>query len=218
MAAAHTLAAINPALTFGYVSGGGTDSSEKGRSRWTRVKGRTKNAVIAAFHNGYALRPGFVQPSHDSHRHRSRRRSRSAGGDRAPPVGGPTGHRDGHGRFRDDRRLRCGRTDEPPTVGADCRRALVPSLGRDPGIRGGSGRRRVRTYDRENGTALVETLTALLDSLGNVLGASASLDVHPNTFRYRLRRAAEIAGTDLNDPGKRFAAMLELRVMRADSP
>lgn len=77
---------------------------------------------------------------------------------------------------------------------------------------------RLRTYDRENGTALVETLTAWLDSLGNVLGASASLDVHPNTFRYRLRRAAEIAGTDLNDPGKRFAAMLELRVMRADSP
>ncbi|MFC9461851.1 helix-turn-helix domain-containing protein, partial [Streptomyces sp. NPDC056983] len=38
------------------------------------------------------------------------------------------------------------------------------------------------------------------------------------TFRYRLRRAAEIAGMDLNDPEKRFAAMLELRVMRADSP
>ncbi|WP_405913865.1 helix-turn-helix domain-containing protein [Streptomyces sp. NBC_00963] len=77
---------------------------------------------------------------------------------------------------------------------------------------------RLRTYDRENGTALVETPTAWLDSLGNVLGASASLDVHPNTFRYRLARAAEIAGTDLDDPGKRFAAMLELRVMRADSP
>ncbi|MFF2476221.1 helix-turn-helix domain-containing protein [Streptomyces sp. NPDC058066] len=58
-------------------------------------------------------------------------------------------------------------------------------------------------------------LTAWLDSLGNVLSASASLDVHPNTFRYRLRRAAEIAGMDLNDPEKRFAAMLELRIMRA---
>ncbi|MFE5170491.1 PucR family transcriptional regulator [Streptomyces sp. NPDC056634] len=76
----------------------------------------------------------------------------------------------------------------------------------------------LRAYDQENGTALVDTLTAWLDSLGNVLSASASLDVHPNTFRYRLRRAAEIAGMDLNDPEKRFAAMLELRVMRADSP
>ncbi|MFD7184767.1 PucR family transcriptional regulator [Streptomyces sp. NPDC059904] len=76
----------------------------------------------------------------------------------------------------------------------------------------------LRDYDQENGTALVDTLTAWLDSLGNVLSASASLDVHPNTFRYRLRRAAEIAGMDLNDPEKRFAAMLELRIMRADSP
>ncbi|MFB7997361.1 PucR family transcriptional regulator [Streptomyces sp. NPDC056002] len=76
----------------------------------------------------------------------------------------------------------------------------------------------LRTYDQGNGTALVDTLTAWLDSLGNVLSASASLDVHPNTFRYRLRRAAEIAGMDLNDPEKRFAAMLELRTMRADSP
>ena len=65
VAAARTLAEINPDLTFVYVSGGGTDSSEKGRSRWARVKGRTENAVIATFPNGYALRPGFVQPSHD---------------------------------------------------------------------------------------------------------------------------------------------------------
>ncbi|MEU8007084.1 hypothetical protein AB0B66_38480 [Catellatospora sp. NPDC049111] len=47
-----------------YVSGGGTDSSEQGRSRWARVKGRTENAVIKTFPNGYALRPGFVQPLH----------------------------------------------------------------------------------------------------------------------------------------------------------
>lgn len=64
MAAARTLAAANPALTFVYVSGGGTDSTEHGRSRWARVKGRTENAVIATFPNGYALRPGFVRPLH----------------------------------------------------------------------------------------------------------------------------------------------------------
>ncbi|MFJ9712107.1 epimerase [Streptomyces sp. NPDC101234] len=63
-AAADTLAVLNPALTFVYVSGGGTDSTEHGRSHWARVKGRTENAVIAIFPNGYALRPGFVQPSH----------------------------------------------------------------------------------------------------------------------------------------------------------
>jgi uncharacterized protein YbjT (DUF2867 family) len=64
MAAARTLAAANPALTFVYVSGGSTDSSEHGRMRWARVKGGTENAVIATFPHGYALRPGFVQPSH----------------------------------------------------------------------------------------------------------------------------------------------------------
>ncbi|MEU1519601.1 epimerase [Streptomyces sp. NPDC005811] len=64
MAAARTLAAVNPEMTFVYVSGGGTDSTEQGRSRWARVKGRTENAVIATFPNGYALRPGFVRPSH----------------------------------------------------------------------------------------------------------------------------------------------------------
>ncbi|MDR6324376.1 epimerase [Actinoplanes couchii] len=64
MAAARTLATINPDLTFVYVSGGGTDSTERGRSRWARVKGRTENAIIKIFRNGYALRPGFVEPLH----------------------------------------------------------------------------------------------------------------------------------------------------------
>jgi uncharacterized protein YbjT (DUF2867 family) len=46
MAAAETLARLNPGMTFIYVSGAGTDSSEKGRSRWARVKGRTENALL----------------------------------------------------------------------------------------------------------------------------------------------------------------------------
>ncbi|MFJ7199671.1 MULTISPECIES: PucR family transcriptional regulator [unclassified Streptomyces] len=77
---------------------------------------------------------------------------------------------------------------------------------------------RLRSYDRENGTFLLDTLSAWLDGQGNVLSASASLDVHPNTFRYRLRRAAEIAEMDLNDAEARFAAMLELRLGRAAPP
>ncbi|MFE1884564.1 NAD-dependent epimerase/dehydratase family protein [Streptomyces diastatochromogenes] len=63
-AAVRVLATANPAMTFVYVSGGGTDGTEQGRSRWARVKGRTENMVIAAFPGGYALRPGVVQSSH----------------------------------------------------------------------------------------------------------------------------------------------------------
>jgi DNA-binding PucR family transcriptional regulator len=37
--------------------------------------------------------------------------------------------------------------------------------------------------------------------------------VHPNTFRYRLRRLADIGGIDLTDPAARFAVMLQLRVV-----
>ena len=64
MAAARVLARLNPDLTFIYVSGVGTDSTERGRSMWARVKGRTENAIIALFPNGYAFRPGFIQPTH----------------------------------------------------------------------------------------------------------------------------------------------------------
>ncbi|MET9211569.1 MULTISPECIES: NAD-dependent epimerase/dehydratase family protein [unclassified Nocardia] len=64
-AAARHLAATRPETTFVYISGGGTDSTEEGRSRWARVKGRTENMIIATFPNGYALRPGFVLPAHD---------------------------------------------------------------------------------------------------------------------------------------------------------
>ncbi|WP_412539480.1 NAD(P)H-binding protein [Longispora sp. K20-0274] len=64
MAAARPLARLNPDLTFVYVSGAGTDSTEHGRSMWARVKGRTENAVIGLFRNGYAFRPAFIQPMH----------------------------------------------------------------------------------------------------------------------------------------------------------
>ncbi|MFD7297790.1 epimerase [Streptomyces sp. NPDC059897] len=64
LAAVRTLTELNPGLTFAYLSGAGTDSGERGRSRWARVKGRTENAVIDAFPNGYALRPAFVLPAH----------------------------------------------------------------------------------------------------------------------------------------------------------
>jgi hypothetical protein len=65
LAAATTLARLNPAMTFIYVSGMGTDSSEKGRLMWARVKGRTENALRRLpFKAAYAFRPGLIQPLH----------------------------------------------------------------------------------------------------------------------------------------------------------
>lgn len=70
---------------------------------------------------------------------------------------------------------------------------------------------RLRAYDSRHDVHLVETLAAWLDAFGDIAAASAAGFVHPNTFRYRLRRVAEIGQFDLNDPDARFAAMLELR-------
>ena len=52
-------------MTFVYVSGMGTDSSERGRTMWARVKGRTENALLAlGFRGAYRLRPGLIVPLH----------------------------------------------------------------------------------------------------------------------------------------------------------
>ena len=64
LAAAGLLAKANPAMTFFYVSGTGTDSTEKGPVMWARVKGRTENALLGLFKAAYMFRPGFIQPLH----------------------------------------------------------------------------------------------------------------------------------------------------------
>lgn len=65
LAAAETLARLNPGMTFVYVSGAGTDSSEHGRSMWARVKGETENALLRLpFKAAYMFRPGIIQPRH----------------------------------------------------------------------------------------------------------------------------------------------------------
>jgi uncharacterized protein YbjT (DUF2867 family) len=62
LALAQPLARLNPQLTFIYVSGEGTNSSERG-SMWSRVKGRTENALLALpFKAAYMFRPGIIQP------------------------------------------------------------------------------------------------------------------------------------------------------------
>jgi hypothetical protein len=60
---AQTLNRLNPDMTFCYVSGAGTDSSEKGRMMWARVKGKTENDLMKLqFKNVYAFRPAFMKP------------------------------------------------------------------------------------------------------------------------------------------------------------
>jgi uncharacterized protein YbjT (DUF2867 family) len=62
---AETLARLNPGMTFVYVSGSGTDSSQHGRSMWARVKGRTENALLRMpFRGAFMFRPGFIEPLH----------------------------------------------------------------------------------------------------------------------------------------------------------
>jgi hypothetical protein len=63
LAAAETLARLNPSMTFCYVSGAGTDSSEGGRMMWARVKGKTENHLLKLpFKAAYMFRPGYIQP------------------------------------------------------------------------------------------------------------------------------------------------------------
>lgn len=72
---------------------------------------------------------------------------------------------------------------------------------------------RLIEYDARNDAHLVDTLAAWLDRFGDVTAAAAASFVHPNTFRYRLRRVSEVGGVDLDDPDARFAAMLEIRTL-----
>ena len=63
LAAAEALVAVSPDLTFCYVSGEGTDSTEQGRAMWARVKGRTENALLRLpFKAAFMFRPGYIQP------------------------------------------------------------------------------------------------------------------------------------------------------------
>lgn len=65
IAAAQTLAKLNPSMTFIYISGASTDSTGSGRTMWARVKGQTENALLRLpFKAAYMFRPGFIQPLH----------------------------------------------------------------------------------------------------------------------------------------------------------
>jgi hypothetical protein len=65
IAAASALVKLNPKMTFIYVSGAGTDSTERGSSMWARVKGKTENELLRLpFRAAYMFRPGLIVPLH----------------------------------------------------------------------------------------------------------------------------------------------------------
>ncbi|GAB2813516.1 helix-turn-helix domain-containing protein [Streptomyces chlorus] len=67
-------------------------------------------------------------------------------------------------------------------------------------------------HDSRHQGRLAETLLTYLNSFGDVRAAAAQLYVHPNTLRYRIRRAEELTGLELSRPDQRLLAMLQLRL------
>jgi uncharacterized protein YbjT (DUF2867 family) len=63
LAAAKALLRASPSIVFEYISGAGTDPSEKGRSMWARVKGKTENDLLALSDRSLMFRPGWIQPA-----------------------------------------------------------------------------------------------------------------------------------------------------------
>ncbi|WAE72778.1 helix-turn-helix domain-containing protein [Streptomonospora nanhaiensis] len=85
-----------------------------------------------------------------------------------------------------------------------------PSL-RDPRVS------RLIEYDRAGGADLVHSLLAYLEAFGDARAAAERLHIHPNTLRYRVRRAASVSGIDLGDPGERLFTQLQL-LMEQQAP
>ncbi|AFR10138.1 MULTISPECIES: PucR family transcriptional regulator [Nocardiopsis] len=78
-----------------------------------------------------------------------------------------------------------------------------PSL-RDPRVS------RLIEHDRGGGADLVHSLLAYLEAFGDARAAAERLHIHPNTLRYRVRRAIAVSGIDLSDPGERLFTQLQL--------
>lgn len=90
--------------------------------------------------------------------------------------------------------------------------ALQDLATRQPGLQEGKAAVLV-ARDAEGQTEYVATLRAYLDHFGDVPAAAAAVHVHPNTFRYRLRRLVEVSGIDLGDPVERLVAHLQLTLV-----
>ncbi|GGO97687.1 PucR family transcriptional regulator [Wenjunlia tyrosinilytica] len=90
---------------------------------------------------------------------------------------------------------------------------LSDQLARRPGLRH-PGIDAMVEHDRARGTDYAASVTAWLDAVGNVAEAAQRLTVHPNTLKYRLRRARELFGIDLDHPDDRLSCWLQLRLQR----
>lgn len=73
-------------------------------------------------------------------------------------------------------------------------------------------------HDRDHHTCYAESLSAYLDAFGDVNRAASTLNIHPNTLRYRVRRVTEICGLDLDDPDERLMAAIQLRTSMLAEP
>ena len=76
---------------------------------------------------------------------------------------------------------------------------------------------RVLEHDAQHGTQYALTLRAYLDAMGDVVGAAAGISVHPNTFRYRLRRLGELFDIDVKNAEERLVLELQLRLLGDDA-
>jgi sugar diacid utilization regulator len=76
---------------------------------------------------------------------------------------------------------------------------------------------RILAHDEKQNATYALTLRAYLDCFGDVPRASERISVHPNTFRYRMRRLVELFELDLDDPDERMVLELQLRLLAADS-
>ena len=74
--------------------------------------------------------------------------------------------------------------------------------------------RLLEASDLARQTAYVATLRAFLDAFGDVRLAAEVVGVHPNTFRYRLRKLVELADLDLDDPVERLVTQLQLHLLQ----
>ena len=70
----------------------------------------------------------------------------------------------------------------------------------------------VQAHDRARGTTYGQTLLAYLSVMGDVGKAAGQLRIHPNTLRYRLRRAQSLFGVNLDDPDERLLVWMQLRL------
>ena len=75
----------------------------------------------------------------------------------------------------------------------------------------------VLEHDAQHSTQYALTLRAYLDAMGDVVAASGGISVHPNTFRYRLRRLRELFDIDLKNAEERLVLELQLRLLGDDT-